>query len=206
MTISCEQTAIRAVDIKDAASIARIMRDAQAALPDKSMYLINTEALVQRRIERGILGDVIEVGGEVVAFCLYRNPPAKDAEASFGFRPQVPEEDLGHLMNVATIAVDPRFQKRGLGRRLLERVDQAAAELDCKYLMTTVDPRNAASMGNFTSAGYEVVATIEAYSSVSKDYVFDVVPAGETVEQGLIRNVLCKSLGKQKQANDRRCK
>ncbi len=188
--------AIRAVNIKDAPAIARIMRDAQAALPDKSMYLINTEALVRRRIERGILGDVIELDGEVVAFCLYRNPPAEGAEASFGFRPQVPEEDFGRLINVATIAVDPAHQGRGLGRMLLDRVDQAAVELGCRYLMTTVDPRNAASMGNFTAAGYEVVETIETYSSVSKDYVFDAVPAEETVEQGLMRNVLCKRLGR----------
>lgn len=196
MTTTREQAIIRTVDADDAPAIACIMCDAQASLPDKSMYLINTEALVRRRIERGILGDVIELDGEVVAFCLYRNPPAEGAEASFGFRPPVPEEDLGRLINVATIAVDPAYQRRGLGRMLLERVDQAAAELGCSYLMTTVDPRNAASMGNFTAAGYEVVETIDTYSSVSKDYVFDVVPAGETVEQGLLRNVLCKRLSK----------
>ena len=185
---------MRSIQAEDAPSIAGIMKCAQVALEDPSMYLINTERLVRKRIDRGALGEVIEVDGVVVAFSIYRNPPADQLEGSVGHKPDIPLDEYGKVVVVGSIAVDPRYQRMGLGSRLLVRIEEVAQERGCHYLMTTVDPENKASMGNFERQGYKVVATISAYSSVGDNFIFDTEPSKTKTTRNLRRNILKKDI------------
>jgi GNAT superfamily N-acetyltransferase len=58
------------------------------------------------------------------------------------------------LVNVHDLHVAPRFQRRGVGRRLLEAVEARARSLDCCKLTLEVLARNAPARALYRSFGF----------------------------------------------------
>jgi ribosomal protein S18 acetylase RimI-like enzyme len=58
------------------------------------------------------------------------------------------------LVNVHDLHVAPRFQRRGIGRRLLEAVEARARGLDCCKLTLEVQARNHAAQALYRSFGF----------------------------------------------------
>jgi ribosomal protein S18 acetylase RimI-like enzyme len=62
----------------------------------------------------------------------------------------------GHRGWIYSLAVDPRFRRRGIGRALMAHVEQALADLDCKKINLQVFASNAATAAFYMKLGYAV--------------------------------------------------
>ncbi|UCE32460.1 MAG: GNAT family N-acetyltransferase/peptidase C39 family protein [Burkholderiales bacterium] len=70
----------------------------------------------------------------------------------------------GHSMaRLYSIAVDPALRGHGVGRGLVEAVEQQARELECASMRLEVRPDNAGSLALFRSLGYEQFGTYDDY-------------------------------------------
>ncbi|HUF87821.1 MAG TPA: peptidase C39 family protein [Thermohalobaculum sp.] len=68
-----------------------------------------------------------------------------------------------------SLAVAPRWQRHGLGARLLANAEEAAFEADRAVLRLEVEAGNAAALALYRSAGYRVVAKLAAYYESGAD-------------------------------------
>ncbi len=59
------------------------------------------------------------------------------------------------VLNIHDLAVQPKHRALGVGRRLLERVEQRARELGCCKLTLEVQENNARAKGLYTQFGFE---------------------------------------------------
>ncbi|MGH8226256.1 MAG: ribosomal protein S18-alanine N-acetyltransferase [Gammaproteobacteria bacterium] len=92
---------------------------------------------------RGIFEDCLRTG-----YCC-RGVEYAGALAGYGIVSFGPGES--HLLN---LAVDPRFQRLGLGSLLLDHVLEAAGHAHCERLFLEVRPSNVAARGLYARAGF----------------------------------------------------
>ena len=62
----------------------------------------------------------------------------------------------GHRGWIYSLAVDPRFRRRGIGRALMAHVEQALAGLGCEKVNLQVFASNASSAAFYLKLGYAV--------------------------------------------------
>ncbi len=103
--------------------------------PDVILYLLSL---------RGSVILVAEDGGEVAGYSAgYLEPGA-----------------VGH---VASVAVRPRFRRRGIGRALMEALEGELRAEGARRLRLEVRGSNAAARGLYESLGYRVVRRLPGY-------------------------------------------
>lgn len=71
--------------------------------------------------------------------------------------------------DVQTIAVSPRGQGRGVGRRLLDDLITRAKAAGCTHLILEVRSDNAAAIGMYRSFGFEQISTRPNYYAPGVD-------------------------------------
>jgi ribosomal protein S18 acetylase RimI-like enzyme len=81
---------------------------------------------------------LVEVDGEIVGFVM-----------TFPF-----EEDGERRLNLVRLVIDRRFQRRGLGRAVVERLLEEARREDIAAVTLSVHPDNAAAIALYRSAGF----------------------------------------------------
>ncbi len=64
---------------------------------------------------------------------------------------------------VYSLAVDPRWQGRGVGTRLLEIAESRAAESGCRFIRLEVRADNATAIRQYVRAGYGEIGVKPAY-------------------------------------------
>ena len=69
----------------------------------------------------------------------------------------------GDVADIMTVAVAPRARGRGLGRQLLEVLEQRALDRGAGHVMLEVRADNAAAIGLYEGAGYAVISTRRRY-------------------------------------------
>jgi ribosomal protein S18 acetylase RimI-like enzyme len=67
------------------------------------------------------------------------------------------------LAHVEALAVAPEFRRRGIGRRLLTRGEEAASYYNC-HKMTLLVPTRSASLGFFQACEYHVEAVLPQHT------------------------------------------
>lgn len=65
--------------------------------------------------------------------------------------------------DVESIAVDPDYQKSGLGTILMEKIEKVLVEHEFKVSILEVRDRNTAAINFYKKIGYEVVAHLPTY-------------------------------------------
>jgi ribosomal-protein-alanine N-acetyltransferase len=68
--------------------------------------------------------------------------------------------DEVHLLN---IAVHPKFRRRSIGRILVERVFEAARQIQCGQVILEVRPSNVEAMNLYDKLGFEVIGVRRGY-------------------------------------------
>lgn len=63
----------------------------------------------------------------------------------------------------------PDWRGYGLQRILIDRAAEKAREAGAKQILATVSPDNRHSLANFTSAGYEITATVSKYGGLTRN-------------------------------------
>lgn len=133
-------------------------------------------------MEEGDLGPVTQMEAvcfddawseESIAFELHDNPFCK---------PYVIEEDgqiAGYLFlwviferaEIANIAIDPKFRKRGFGHQLMEQAIEKAKADECEAMMLEVRPSNTAARALYSSLGFVEMRQVEGYYSNGEDAI-----------------------------------
>ena len=65
--------------------------------------------------------------------------------------------------NIMTIVVDQAFRKQGIGRRLMEAMEDSAREQNGKTILLEVRPSNEAALRLYASLGYVEISRRTAY-------------------------------------------
>jgi ribosomal-protein-alanine acetyltransferase len=68
-----------------------------------------------------------------------------------------------HYARIYSLAVDPRWQGRGVGGRLLEAAESRAAGRGCTFVRLEVRADNARAIGQYVRAGYGEIGIKPAY-------------------------------------------
>ncbi len=80
--------------------------------------------------------------------------------------------DIG--FHITNIAVDEEYQRRGIGTRLLRRLEAIARERGCHYIYLEVRTNNAAAMKLYKNHGYSILFKRKNYYIDGDDaYVMD---------------------------------
>jgi ribosomal-protein-alanine N-acetyltransferase len=83
-------------------------------------------------------------------WCCWQSTP--DGDQLVGYAILMLAVDEAHLLN---LAVDPRFQGRGIGRSILSFVIEDAARKECSMLFLEVRPSNIVARTLYASAGFQ---------------------------------------------------
>ena len=71
--------------------------------------------------------------------------------------------DGGPYAWISNLTTDPDWRGRGLGRLMLARGVDSLEERGAESVMLGVDGRNAAAVGLYQSAGFEIVSTTDIW-------------------------------------------
>ena len=83
---------------------------------------------------------------------------------NYGWKLNLPPEDLVRVVNMDTAAVHSDYRGQGLQRRLMETAERELGP--GKILLCTIHPDNRYSLRNALTEGYEIQATLPMYGSI----------------------------------------
>jgi GNAT superfamily N-acetyltransferase len=153
---------VRLARVEDAAEIARIQRLTwQTAYQD----LVDPQALDEVDAEQQWAAAIqhpdtdvfvaIE-GSSTVGFCVSGPAPSGELEGPDGELPP----DAEHTGLIATLLVEPRWGRRGHGRRLLAAAARALSSRGAKRAVTWVAESDSASLSFYRRAGWDPDRTL----------------------------------------------
>jgi L-2,4-diaminobutyric acid acetyltransferase len=76
---------------------------------------------------------------------------ARDGREPVGFITGYRRPEVGEVLFVWQVAVDPAYRGQRIGVRMLDAIGAAAKRLGCRYVEATVTPDNTASLRMFSS-------------------------------------------------------
>ena len=161
----------RFATVSDASEIAKLMREAQSRLDDKSIYVISDEARVRRKLSTDCFGFVAKDESGLAAFALFQLPAADNREDNLGFEIGLGEDKRSHVLVIDSVAVRKDCCRRGLASGLLKKGETEGRRRGRDIFLATVDPRNAASRANFESAGYVEKKQIDTFAGIGEGYI-----------------------------------
>ena len=81
-------------------------------------------------------------------------------EALLGYAVLMPAVDELELLN---ISIAPEYQRKGLGRKLLEEIMEIAHGMNMRRILLEVRPSNAAALGLYRDTGFSQINLRRAY-------------------------------------------
>jgi ribosomal protein S18 acetylase RimI-like enzyme len=172
-----EGMTFRRATVQDAPGIAGLMREAQGGMPDRSMYVIDSQALIEGDLESGRrFGYVAQSDGALASFFLfatdYDDVPEVVASELRGIagHEDHPSHD-GRLLLCDIVATRSGRRQGGLASSLLRMGMEDGREMGCLLAWAAVDPRNAPSLALFASEGFVVRGEERMFSQASGDFV-----------------------------------
>ena len=82
-------------------------------------------------------------------------------EATYAGQPWLYEAENDRILVIHTLAVHPRYQRRGVASRLLETAADVAAKTGCAAIRLDVAERNTPAIRVYERAGYRYVSTVD---------------------------------------------
>jgi ribosomal protein S18 acetylase RimI-like enzyme len=153
-------SALAAADVNAVAALARIVWQrayagiiTQAQIDTMREQRYNAPRLLGELETAGIWWDKATLAGQLVAFAsTLLVAPARE-------------------MKVDKLYVDPQWQRRGVGGRLLALAGERALALGCDTLTLAVNKRNANAIAAYTKHGFRVRAAVCV--DIGNDFVMD---------------------------------
>jgi len=153
-------SALTASDVKALAVLARVVwQGAYTGIitPAQIDYMLeqryNAPRLLGELEATGIWWDKAIVGGQMVAFAsTLRGPAARE-------------------MKVDKLYVDPQWQRRGIGGRLLDHIAERALAQACDTLLLAVNKRNEPAIAAYRKYGFSVRDAVCV--DIGNDFVMD---------------------------------
>lgn len=180
---------------QDAPGIAGLMREAQDGMPDRSMYAIDSQALIEWDLESGRrFGYVAQSDGALASFFLFATDYDDVPEVvTSGLRGTAePAGPAGHpgcdgrLLLCDIVATRSGRRQGGLASSLLRMGMEDGRGMGCLSAWAAVDLRNAPSLALFAGEGFVMRGEERMFSQASGDFVIGdgsvAVPGGNRGE------------------------
>lgn len=135
----------------------------QAEMPNPEWFSLDTPEEFRQRMENGSMRLWVAEDAQRLAGIFSVVYPGT-SPINYGWKLNLPEEDLQRVVNMDTAAVHPDYRGQGLQRRLMETAERELGS--GKILLCTIHPENRYSLRNALTAGYEIQATLPMYGSI----------------------------------------
>lgn len=185
-----EGVTFRRATVQDAPRIANLMREAQGGMPDRSMYVIDSQDLIEGDLESGRrFGYVAQSDGTLASLFLfatdYSDVPGVVASELQGLagHGSCPGCD-GRLLLCDIVATRSGRRQSGLASSLLRMGMEDGRRLGCLLTWAAVDPRNAPSLALFAGEGFVVRGEKRMFSQASGDFVIGGDDSGGSLDGG----------------------
>lgn len=66
-------------------------------------------------------------------------------------------------MHITNIAIDEKYQRQGVATQLMDRLENMAAQRDCRYTHLEVRTNNVAAINFYKTLGYDIIYTRKQY-------------------------------------------
>ena len=154
---------IRRGTCEDAERVLTFLAQIKEAMTHKEWFCLDTPEEFRERMENGSTRLWVAEDGEKLAGVFTVVFPGT-SQVNYGWKQNLPPEDLTRVLNMDTAAVHPDFRGQGLQRRLMQTAERELGP--GKILLCTIHPDNQYSLHNAQSQGYEIQATLPMYGSI----------------------------------------
>ena len=158
---------IREAEPKDAQEIYEVMKTAEAALEDKTLYVCDDLEYVKTHIaeaENGFGVVSCDENRKIVGIFIIRYP--KTAEDNLGKDIELSDTELLQVAHMESAAVLPEYRGKHLQEKMLKFAEHCIDRKRYRYLMATVSPHNPASYLTFEKCSYQLTKTKEKYGGL----------------------------------------
>lgn len=154
---------IRQGTSEDTERVLTFLTQIKAEMAHKEWFCLDTPEEFRERMENGSTRLWVAEDGENLAGVFTAVFPGT-SQVNYGWKLNLPPEDLMRVVNMDTAAVHPDFRGQGLQCRLMQTVERELGP--GKILLCTIHPDNRYSLHNAQSQGYEIQATLPMYGSI----------------------------------------
>ena len=169
---SVEKFVIRKAEVNDAEAIYAVMKKAEEALEDKSLYVCDVLDYVKSHIEtasnnvdeNGFCVVACNENKKIVGIFIIRYP--KKADDNLGKDIELSDTELLKVVHMESTAVLPEYRGNRLQEKMLRYAEGFIDKKKYHYLMATVSPDNPASYLTFENCGYQLMQTKEKYGGL----------------------------------------
>ena len=167
-----ENFIIRKAEAEEAEAIYNVMKKAEEALKDKTLYVCDDLEYVKKHIvtapndvnENGFGVVSCDKSGKIVGIFIIRYP--KEADDNLGKDIELSDEEQLRVAHMESAAVLPECRGNHLQEKMLEFAEKFIEKKKYRYLMATVSPKNPASYLTFEKCGYQLIKTKEKYGGL----------------------------------------
>lgn len=165
---------IRKAELEDAETICEVMKKAEAALEDKTLYVCDDLDYVKAHImvsesnvnENGFGIVACSEDGKIVGIFIIRYP--QKADDNLGRDMRFSDTELLQVVHMESAAVLPEYRGNHLQEKMLRYAESFIDKKNYHYLMATVSPDNPASYLTFEKCGYQLMKTKEKYGGLMR--------------------------------------
>lgn len=187
---------IRNASVDDAEEIFSLMKTVQSNLSEKSIYVISDADRIRYKLSTDCFGYLFYCKEKLVAFYLFQKPKSDDRDNNLGYYLGLSDKQRTRVLILDSVAVLKPFRRMGISSFLLNIGINRSRELNCEYIITTVDPRNQANLKCLIKHGFRIAKTIKTYTNADHEFVLHLSGMKQTnnaqIGDGIIRYVLIK--------------
>lgn len=148
---------------QDVPRVLTFLYQIRQAMAHPEWFCLDTPEEFRERMENGSMRLWMAEEGEKLAGVFTVVFPGT-SPVNYGWKLNLPENDLPRVVNMDTAAVHPDYRGRGLQRRLMETAERELGPN--RILLCTIHPDNRYSLRNALNQGYEIQATLPMYGSI----------------------------------------
>ena len=159
-----KQFTLKDLTFENLSEILDLQRQCTDALPDPDIYYPLSRDELLESLHLDIVPGIFAPDGRLVAVAAIVIGRVSDrnlAESS--------DDEKKTSFTFDAVFVAPDWRGYGLQRVLIDRAAEKAREAGAKQILATVSPDNRHSLANFTSAGYEITATVSKYGGLTRN-------------------------------------
>lgn len=147
----------------DIQRVLTFLAQVRAEMPHPEWFCLDTPEEFRQRMENGSMRLWVAEDAQRLAGVFTVVHPGTSS-INYGWKLNLPPEDLVRVVNMDTAAVHSDYRGQGLQRRLMETAERELGP--GKILLCTIHPENRYSLRNALTEGYEIQATLPMYGSV----------------------------------------
>ena len=156
-----ERFLLRFAGKEDIAGIQKLQDAVYDALPDKSIFMKDTEEEISTSIDLDWCLVTEAADGRLAAYTVV--VANRISPQNLGHYLDYSEEEMRECVTYDTTYVHPDFRGYGLQRLFIPMKDEAGRSMGARWALCTVAPDNTHSLSNVNALGFEVIGRKEMY-------------------------------------------